>query len=105
MQNKTILVIGATGKTGSRIAKSLEDKGISIRRGSRSAPVPFDWDKAETWGPALDGVSAAYVSYFPDIAVPWCCGASRGVHQNGEGRRCRKTGAFDRARRTSCRAR
>jgi uncharacterized protein YbjT (DUF2867 family) len=70
MQNKTILVIGATGKTGSRIAKSLEDKGISIRRGSRSAPVPFDWDKAETWGPALDGVSAAYVSYFPDIAFP-----------------------------------
>ncbi|WP_395175367.1 NmrA family transcriptional regulator [Roseibium alexandrii] len=70
MQNKTILVIGATGKTGSRIAKSLEDKGISIRRGSRSAPVPFDWDQPQTWGPALDGVSAAYVSYFPDIAFP-----------------------------------
>ncbi|MBO9427266.1 NAD(P)H-binding protein [Labrenzia sp. R4_1] len=70
MQDKTILVIGATGKTGSRIAKSLEDKGISVRRGSRSAPVPFDWEQPHTWGPALQGVSAAYVSYFPDIAVP-----------------------------------
>jgi uncharacterized protein YbjT (DUF2867 family) len=70
MQDKTILVIGATGKTGSRIAKSLEDKGISVRRGSRSAPVPFDWEQPQTWGPALQGVSAAYVSYFPDIAVP-----------------------------------
>jgi len=70
MQDKTILVIGATGKTGSRIAKSLEDKGISVRLGSRSAPVPFDWELPQTWGPALQGVSAAYVSYFPDIAVP-----------------------------------
>lgn len=70
MQDKTILVIGATGKTGSRIAKSLEDKGISVRRGSRSAQVPFNWEQPHTWGPALQGVSAAYVSYFPDIAVP-----------------------------------
>ncbi|WP_428522170.1 NAD(P)H-binding protein [Roseibium sp.] len=70
MEDKTILVIGATGKTGSRIAKSLEDKGISVRRGSRSAPVPFDWEQPQTWGPALQDVSAAYVSYFPDIAVP-----------------------------------
>lgn len=70
MQDQTILVIGATGKTGSRIAKSLEDKGVHVRRGSRRAAVPFDWDKPETWGPALAGASAAYVSYFPDIAFP-----------------------------------
>lgn len=70
MQDQTILVIGATGKTGSRIAKSLQDKGVHVRRGSRRAAVPFDWDKPETWGPALVGVSAAYVSYFPDIAFP-----------------------------------
>lgn len=70
MQTQSILVIGATGKTGSRIAKSLEDKGHSVRRGSRSAPIPFDWNKPETWGPALDGISAIYISYFPDIAFP-----------------------------------
>ncbi|MEM9223223.1 MAG: NAD(P)H-binding protein [Pseudomonadota bacterium] len=70
MQTQPILVIGATGKTGSRIAKRLEQKGFSVRHGSRSAAIPFDWEKPETWKAALQGVSAAYVSYFPDIAFP-----------------------------------
>ena len=70
MQTKPILVIGATGKTGSRIVKRLEDKGVDVRRGSREAAIPFDWEKPETWPAALDGVSAVYVSYFPDIAFP-----------------------------------
>jgi len=65
-----ILVIGATGKTGSRISALLERKGHPVRRGSRSAAIPFDWDNPETWPRALEGVSAAYVSYFPDIAIP-----------------------------------
>jgi uncharacterized protein YbjT (DUF2867 family) len=70
MQIQPILVIGATGKTGCRIVRSLTDKGYSVRPGTRSAPIPFDWDKPETWAPALDGVSTAYVSYFPDLAFP-----------------------------------
>ncbi|MEM0908618.1 MAG: NAD(P)H-binding protein [Pseudomonadota bacterium] len=70
MSAQPILVIGATGKTGSRIVKLLEDNGHPVRRGSRSAPVPFDWEKPETWPAALTGISAAYVSYFPDIAFP-----------------------------------
>lgn len=70
MQTDPILVIGATGKTGSRIATLLESKGHVVRRGSRGAEVPFDWDKPETWPAALVGVSSAYVSYFPDIAFP-----------------------------------
>lgn len=70
MQTDPILVIGATGKTGSRIATLLESKGHVVRRGSRGAAVPFDWDKPETWPAALVGVSSAYVSYFPDIAFP-----------------------------------
>jgi len=41
-----------------------------VRVGSRSAGVPFDWDDPATWEPALQGVGAAYVSYFPDLAVP-----------------------------------
>jgi uncharacterized protein YbjT (DUF2867 family) len=32
--------------------------------------VPFDWDDPATWGPALTGVRAAYVAYYPDLAVP-----------------------------------
>ena len=30
----------------------------------------FDWDDRSTWGPALEGVGAAYVVYSPDLAVP-----------------------------------
>src|SRR4029077_14023882 len=34
------------------------------------APIPFDWDRPTTWGPALHGIGAAYVTFQPDIAVP-----------------------------------
>ncbi|MEP5517207.1 MAG: NAD(P)H-binding protein [Bauldia litoralis] len=70
MQNQTILVIGSTGKTGSRIAAILAERGFSVRHGSRKAAIPFDWEAPETWAAALDGVSSAYVSYFPDLAFP-----------------------------------
>lgn len=65
-----ILVIAANGKTGSRVAQRLEDQGIAVRRGSRSAAIAFDWNARETWAPALEGVTAAYVVYTPDLAVP-----------------------------------
>ncbi len=70
MQTSPILVIGATGKTGSRIAKRLTQNGHSVRCGSRHAPIPFDWEDATTWPAALAGVSAVYISYFPDLAFP-----------------------------------
>ena len=70
MKDQPILVIGSTGKTGSRIAKTLTERGYPVRPGSRNAAIPFDWDKPETWAAALDGVSSAYVSYFPDLAFP-----------------------------------
>jgi len=64
------LVLTANGKTGRRVAERLEQRGIPIRRGSRSAPIPFDWDDQSTWAPALAGVRKAYVVYTPDLAVP-----------------------------------
>lgn len=70
MQTSPILVIGATGKTGSRVAAKLEAKGLPVRRGSRNSATPFDWEAPETWVPALNGVRAAYVTYFPDLAFP-----------------------------------
>ena len=70
MQTSPILVIGATGKTGSRIVKQLEQLGLLVRPASRSSAIPFDWEDSATWGPALAGVSAAYISYFPDLAFP-----------------------------------
>lgn len=70
MKHQPILVIGSTGKTGGRIIRRLVDKGFSVRHGSRSAKIPFDWDDEQTWSAALADVKAAYVSYFPDLAFP-----------------------------------
>ena len=70
MQDRPTLIIGATGKTGRRIVDRLETDGRPVRRGSRTAAIPFDWENRETLAPALDGVRAAYVSYFPDLAFP-----------------------------------
>jgi uncharacterized protein YbjT (DUF2867 family) len=64
------LVLAAGGKTGRRVTERLEERGVPIRRGSRSAEIPFDWDDRSTWEPALAGVRRAYVVYTPDLAVP-----------------------------------
>lgn len=63
----TTLVIGGTGKTGRRIVQRLAERGVPTRVGSRPA---FGWDDRSTWAPALAGVEAMYVSYYPDLAVP-----------------------------------
>jgi uncharacterized protein YbjT (DUF2867 family) len=69
-ETRTTLVLGATGKTGSRVLERLEARGLPARAGSRSASPPFDWEDRSTWGPALRGIVAVYISYYPDIAVP-----------------------------------
>lgn len=59
---RPVLVLGATGKTGSRVARKLADQGIHVRTASRfGSGVRFDWDDAATFAPALDGVGAVYL--------------------------------------------
>ena len=70
MSKHLTLVIGATGKTGSRVAAKLDARGVCVRRGSRTSATPFDWEAPETWAPALEGVTSAYVTFFPDLAFP-----------------------------------
>ncbi|RVD72049.1 MAG: NmrA family transcriptional regulator [Mesorhizobium sp.] len=70
MTAKPILILGGTGKTGRRLAERLIARNIPVRIGSRAGTPPFDWLDKETWGRALDGVGAVYISYYPDIAVP-----------------------------------
>ncbi|MBM7054421.1 NmrA family NAD(P)-binding protein [Streptomyces durocortorensis] len=65
-----ILVIGGTGKTGRRVVERLETLGRPTRVGSRSSETPFVWEDENTWEAALDGVSAVYVTYYPDLAFP-----------------------------------
>ena len=70
MQTQPILIIGSTGKTGSRVAAQLEAMNLPVRHGTRHADIPFDWEDDSTWAPVLEGVSKAYVTYFPDLAFP-----------------------------------
>lgn len=61
MSNNLILVIGATGKTGRRVAANLQQRGLQFRAVSRSSAVPFDWNDTTTWSGALESVRAVYV--------------------------------------------
>lgn len=56
-----ILVVGATGKTGRRVAAQLEAAGHDVRRASRSSATHLDWDDPSTWAPALEGASRLYL--------------------------------------------
>jgi uncharacterized protein YbjT (DUF2867 family) len=76
-KTQPILVLGGTGKTGSRVAQKLWDRGIAVRIGSRQGEPRFDWDDTATWAPALDGVGAVYIAYYPDLAVPGAVEAVR----------------------------
>lgn len=61
MSNDTILVLGATGKTGRRVAARLRLRGTQVRAASRTSPTPFDWSDPDGWDAALRGATAVYV--------------------------------------------
>ncbi|WP_449477337.1 NmrA family NAD(P)-binding protein [Streptomyces abikoensis] len=69
MQNTTtspspspsVLVLGATGKTGRRVVRTLRAAGVTVRAASRSGEVRFDWTEPATWAGALAGASAVYL--------------------------------------------
>jgi uncharacterized protein YbjT (DUF2867 family) len=56
------LVLGATGKTGSRVAHKLAERGVPVHRAARTgADVHFDWNEQTTFAAALRGVSGVYL--------------------------------------------
>ncbi len=69
-EKNTILVIGSTGKTGSRVYQELKAMGWPVRSGSRAADPGFDWLNENTWEPALQGIHAVYITFQPDLALP-----------------------------------
>ena len=96
-QDKPILVLGSTGKTGRRVVERLTARGVPTRAGVRSAEPPFDWDDPDTWAPILQGVGSVYVQHYLD-ALPGAAevigsfaelavatGVSRLVHLSGRG--------------------
>jgi uncharacterized protein YbjT (DUF2867 family) len=58
IKSSTVLVLGATGKTGRRVTELL---GPAARPASRSSATKFDWSLPVTWEPAVAGATAAYV--------------------------------------------
>ncbi len=67
---KTVLVIGANGKTGRRVADRLRAADYPVKAASRSSETRFDWDDEPSWASALEGVSAAYITVYPDLSFP-----------------------------------
>jgi uncharacterized protein YbjT (DUF2867 family) len=61
-QQPTTLVLGATGKTGSRVAAELVNRGMPVRRAARSGvDVDFEWTDRDTYVRALDAVDRVYL--------------------------------------------
>ena len=67
---KNILVIGGTGKTGSRVAKNLSQLGHNVKIAGRKTKPAFDWKHPDTYDAALKDMDRAYIVYYPDLAVP-----------------------------------
>ncbi|MGP3957564.1 SDR family oxidoreductase [Nonomuraea sp. 3N208] len=61
MAQHAILVLGATGSTGRRVASLLRASGHAVRAASRSGETTFDWSEPGTWEPAVAGASAVYL--------------------------------------------
>src|SRR5687768_4865291 len=65
-----VLVLGANGKTGSRVLQRLNALGWPTQIGSRSATPKFDWEDDSTWTDVLKNIHSVYVSFYPDLALP-----------------------------------
>jgi uncharacterized protein YbjT (DUF2867 family) len=60
--NRRVLVLGAAGKTGSRVTGTLSALGVSVRTAARGgADIRFDWNNPATFEGALQGVTGVYL--------------------------------------------
>lgn len=67
-RNMTVVVTGASGRTGSRVADSLRGAGLNVRAASRARG--FDWEDPTTWADTLRDADAAYLMYPSDVGSP-----------------------------------
>jgi uncharacterized protein YbjT (DUF2867 family) len=57
-----VLILGSTGKVGSRVGGLLEGRDIEVRRaGPTGADSHFDWDDPSTWEAAVKGADRIYL--------------------------------------------
>ncbi|MBX7549290.1 NmrA family transcriptional regulator [Streptomyces sp. NPDC004232] len=64
----TVVVTGASGRTGSRVAAAARAAGLTVRAATRACG--FDWQNRSTWEAALRGADAAYLVYPLDVGAP-----------------------------------
>ncbi|WP_293699076.1 NAD(P)H-binding protein [uncultured Agrococcus sp.] len=57
----SISVLGATGKTGRRVAAQLRNEGHRVRAASRRGPHRFDWDDQTTWNAVVRDADGIYI--------------------------------------------
>ncbi|MFF0199908.1 NAD(P)H-binding protein [Streptomyces sp. NPDC005017] len=67
-QNMTVVVTGASGRTGSRVAVAAKAAGLTVRTASRADG--FDWSDRSTWAPTLRGADAVYLVHPTDVGSP-----------------------------------
>lgn len=70
MQDSPILIVGKTAKTGLRVERGLQALGYTTRGVGRSTSPAFDWEDSSTWRTALEGTESAYITFYPDLAIP-----------------------------------
>ncbi|MFE7169192.1 NAD(P)H-binding protein [Streptomyces sp. NPDC057616] len=66
-QDMTVVVTGASGRTGSRVARAARAAGLTVRPASRAQG--FDWEDPATWTRSLRGADAAYLVYPSDVGA------------------------------------
>ncbi|GAA2536431.1 MULTISPECIES: NAD(P)H-binding protein [Streptomyces] len=67
-KDTTLVVTGASGRTGSRVARAAAAAGLTVRAASRA--TGFDWEDRSTWADTLRGADAAYLVHPSDVGAP-----------------------------------
>ncbi|MFF1272004.1 NmrA family NAD(P)-binding protein [Streptomyces marokkonensis] len=67
-KDTTLVVTGASGRTGSRVARAAGAAGLTVRAASRA--TGFDWADRSTWADTLRGAGAAYLVHPADVGAP-----------------------------------
>ncbi|MGC4971406.1 NmrA family transcriptional regulator [Streptomyces sp. DT199] len=82
-QGLTVVVTGASGRTGSRVARAAEAAGLTVRAASRA--TGFDWWDRSTWADTLRGADAAYLAHPSDVGAPGAAEAVGAVAREAVG--------------------
>ncbi|GGT42143.1 NmrA family transcriptional regulator [Streptomyces chromofuscus] len=64
----TVVVTGASGRTGSRVARAALAAGLTVRAATRAQG--FDWADRSTWARTLRDADAAYLVHPGDVGSP-----------------------------------